>query len=92
MVFYFTVHNTNNEIQTVLLIRSENFVYFCFMPINKNAYRRYKVIDLCLRNKMRTYPNMNDLLAAIEEKLDDAFARYLDMDRAQEQDDIFMPH
>jgi|TARA_B110000967_G_scaffold208865_1_gene262559 predicted DNA-binding transcriptional regulator YafY len=40
------------------------------MPINKNAYRRYKVIDLCLRNKMRTYPDMNDLLAAIEEKLD----------------------
>jgi len=40
------------------------------MPINKNAYRRYKVIDLCLRNKMRVYPNMNDLLAAIEEKLD----------------------
>jgi len=40
------------------------------MPINKNAYRRYKVIDLCLRNKMRTYPNMNELLAAIEEKLD----------------------
>ncbi|MDB2408183.1 WYL domain-containing protein [Crocinitomicaceae bacterium] len=40
------------------------------MPINKNAYRRYKVIDACLRNKMRTYPDMTDLLAAIEEKLD----------------------
>ena len=70
MVFYFTVHDTNNEIQTVSLIRSEKFNYFCFMPINKNAYRRYKVIDSCLRNKMRTYPKMNDLLAAIEEKLD----------------------
>ena len=40
------------------------------MPINKNAYRRYKIIDACLRNKMRTYPDMTDLLAAIEEKLD----------------------
>ena len=40
------------------------------MPINKNAYRRYKVIDSCLRNKMRPYPSMNDLLDAIKEKLD----------------------
>jgi len=40
------------------------------MPINKNAYRRYKIIDACLRNKMRRYPDMTDLLAAIEEKLD----------------------
>ena len=39
------------------------------MPINKNAYRRYKVIDVCLRNKMRRYPNMKELLAALEEKL-----------------------
>ena len=39
------------------------------MPINKNAYRRYKVIDACLRNKMRRYPNMKELLAALEEKL-----------------------
>ena len=39
------------------------------MPINKNAYRRYKVIDACLRNKMRRYPNMKEILAALEEKL-----------------------
>ena len=39
------------------------------MPINKNAYRRYKVIDACLRNKMRRYPNMKELLAVLEEKL-----------------------
>lgn len=40
------------------------------MPINKKAYRRYKVIDACLRNKMRQYPSMNDLIDALEEKLD----------------------
>lgn len=40
------------------------------MPINKKAYRRYKVIDACLRNKMRRFPSMQDLLEAIEEKLD----------------------
>ena len=40
------------------------------MPINKKAYRRYKVIDSCLRNRMRTYPTMEDLIDAIQEKLD----------------------
>lgn len=40
------------------------------MPINKKAYRRYKVIDACLRNKMRPFPTMQDLIEAIEEKLD----------------------
>lgn len=40
------------------------------MPINKKAYRRYKIIDACLRNKMREYPSMNELIGALEEKLD----------------------
>jgi len=40
------------------------------MPINKQAYRRYKVIDACLRNKMRKYPSMSELVDAIEKKLD----------------------
>ena len=46
------------------------FLYLCFMPINKKAYRRYKVIDACLRNKMRPYPKMGDLIDAMQEKLD----------------------
>ena len=46
------------------------FIYLCFMPINKKAYRRYKVIDACLRNKMRPYPKMEDLIDAMQEKLD----------------------
>lgn len=40
------------------------------MPINKKAYRRYKVIDACLRNKMRRYPTIEDLIQEIKEKLD----------------------
>lgn len=39
------------------------------MAENKKAVRRYKIIDACLRNRMRTYPNMNDLIEAIREKL-----------------------
>lgn len=40
------------------------------MPINKKAYRRYRVIDACIRNKMRPYPTMEELIEACREKLD----------------------
>ena len=40
------------------------------MPINKSAYRRYKVIDACLTNSMRRHPNMEDLQQECWEKLD----------------------
>ena len=36
------------------------------MPINKNAYFRYKVIDNCLRNSQRKY-NVESLLEAVSE-------------------------
>ncbi len=36
----------------------------------KNAYSRYKVIDALLRNKLRKYPTMEDILQACWEKLD----------------------
>ena len=39
------------------------------MPINKNAYGRYKVIDMLLRNRMRPYPTMQDIIEACREKL-----------------------
>ncbi|MCE2711026.1 MAG: WYL domain-containing protein [Cryomorphaceae bacterium] len=39
------------------------------MPINKNALGRYKVIDMLLRNTMRPYPSMDDILEACREKL-----------------------
>jgi len=39
------------------------------MPTNKNAYQRYVVIDSMLRNKMRPYPTMQELIDACWERL-----------------------
>jgi predicted DNA-binding transcriptional regulator YafY len=44
------------------------------MPINKEALIRYRVIDLCLRNKYRKYPSMDDLMEALEDKLGKTFS------------------
>jgi len=40
------------------------------MAGSKNAYRRFRIIDSCIRNKMRPYPSMEDLIKACWEKLD----------------------
>lgn len=40
------------------------------MPINKNAFKRYKVIDMLLRNKMRRYPTLEEITEICKEKLD----------------------
>lgn len=39
------------------------------MPLNKNAYNRYIVIDRMLRNKMRPYATMQQLVEACNERL-----------------------
>jgi predicted DNA-binding transcriptional regulator YafY len=39
------------------------------MPTNKNAYQRYVVIDSMLRNKMRPYPTMQELIDACWDRL-----------------------
>jgi predicted DNA-binding transcriptional regulator YafY len=39
------------------------------MPVNKSAFRRYKIIDLMLRNKMRKYPTMNEIIEECRDKL-----------------------
>jgi predicted DNA-binding transcriptional regulator YafY len=39
------------------------------MPVNNSAYRRYKVIDMLLRNKMKPFPTMDDLIDACWEKV-----------------------
>jgi predicted DNA-binding transcriptional regulator YafY len=36
------------------------------MPKNKNAYIRYRIIDGCLRNKQKPFPNKEELIAACE--------------------------
>ena len=40
------------------------------MPINKNAFKRYKVIDMLLRNNMRRCPTLEELTEMCKEKLD----------------------
>ena len=40
------------------------------MPINKNAYLRYKAIDLRLRSQYRSLPDMRDLIDACEKAID----------------------
>ncbi|NNC94836.1 MAG: WYL domain-containing protein [Chitinophagales bacterium] len=44
------------------------------MPINKEAYLRYKIIDECIRNKYHPYPAMEDLIDACEGKLGKTFS------------------
>ena len=39
------------------------------MPINKSAYRRYKIIDSLVRNKMKPYPTMTEIIEACLDKL-----------------------
>lgn len=39
------------------------------MPAVKNAQRRYRIIDRCIRNKYRPFPNKEDLIKACEEDL-----------------------
>jgi predicted DNA-binding transcriptional regulator YafY len=40
------------------------------MPISKSAYRRYKVIDLLIRNTTKPYPTIDDFQEACLRKLD----------------------
>jgi predicted DNA-binding transcriptional regulator YafY len=40
------------------------------MNLSKSAFRRYKVIDGLLRNNLRRYPTMEDIIDACIEKLD----------------------
>ena len=44
------------------------------MPINKEAYLRYRIIDRRLRKRGAPYPDMDDLLEACEQELGTTFA------------------
>ena len=41
-----------------------------FMPLSKNSFIRYQVIDACLRNKQRPYPSLEDLLEKCQDRLE----------------------
>lgn len=44
------------------------------MPTNKEAYLRYKIIDVCITNKYKPYPSMDEIIAACEEKIGKSFS------------------
>lgn len=44
------------------------------MPLNKEAYLRYKILDACIGNKYNPFPSMDKLIAECEEKLGKSFS------------------
>ena len=44
------------------------------MGTTKEAYLRYKIIDACIINKYKPYPNMDELIDAVEDKIGKAFS------------------
>ena len=44
------------------------------MPVNKEAFLRYRILDRMLQNKARPYPSMDDLIDELEEKLGKSFS------------------
>lgn len=45
------------------------------MPINKHSFARYQVIDACIRNKQRSYPDIGYLMERCNKRLDQNFSR-----------------
>lgn len=45
------------------------------MPLSKNAFMRYQVIDACLRNKQKPYPTLDFLLEKCSERLDRSISK-----------------
>jgi len=45
------------------------------MPLSKNSFARYQVIDACLRNKQCKFPGINLLLEKCQERLDRTISR-----------------
>lgn len=44
------------------------------MPVNKEAFLRYRILDRMLRAKNKPFPNMDDFLDELEEKLGKTFS------------------
>lgn len=44
------------------------------MPVNKEAFLRYRILDRMLKNKSNPYPSMDDLIDELEEKLGKTFS------------------
>ena len=53
------------------------------MPINKNAWKRFTIIDSLLTNKMKPYPRMEDIIEACRVKHLDPSQETIQKDIAQ---------
>jgi len=45
------------------------------MPITKNSFARYQVIDACIRNRQRSYPDIGYLIDRCSQRLDQQISR-----------------
>jgi len=45
------------------------------MPINKHSFARYQVIDACIRNRQRSYPDIAYLIERCSKRLDQQISR-----------------
>ena len=45
------------------------------MPLNKEAFIRYKVIDIMVRNPQKPYPSIEELIDGITERLGKVFSK-----------------
>ena len=48
------------------------------MPVNKEAFLRYRIIDRMLKNKARPYPSMDNLIDELEGKIGEILLRIHD--------------
>lgn len=58
------------------------------MPLNKDAFIRYRIIDQCLTNKKKPFPTVYDIMRAYEEVLGKTFSqRTINLDIQTMRDD-----
>lgn len=64
------------------------------MPVNKEAFLRYRIIDGLLQSKVKPYPTMDDLIDSLEDKLGKPFSvSTIQKDiKAMKEDDLLGYH
>ncbi|MFN5628199.1 MAG: helix-turn-helix transcriptional regulator [Bacteroidota bacterium] len=56
------------------------------MPLNKNAFYRYLIIDSCINNRQNPYPSLEDLKEAMKETLGEVAERTIKADLKEMRD------
>jgi predicted DNA-binding transcriptional regulator YafY len=61
------------------------------MPLNKNAYLRYQIVDECLTNRSMKYPSPEKIMDVIERKIDQRISKetfYKDIQKMKRSSDL----